>query len=194
MTEVEESRGTRIGRNLRRLREDALLSRAQLAQLSGVSEAAISKIEFSKTERPYRRTVKALSDALGVDLNDIAGESTPPLAFTEGLAAPLGEAPAAAKSFARVLREMQEAYSLDKPLAWSREDLERIAAAVESASPGNFGAALDAGLDDLALEIAMLSGAVSGRLRVRAKSASEQTTERGRQDAERVVRRLEAAA
>ncbi len=193
MTEAEERRGARIGRNLRRLREDALLSRAQLSQLSGVSEPAISKIEFGKTERPYRRTVKALSDALGVEINDIAGEKTPPLAFTEGLAAPLGKA-SVAKSFARVLREMQERYQPGKPLAMGREDLERIAAAVESASPGNFGAALDAGLDDLALEIAMLSGAVSGRLRVRAKSASEQTTERGRQDAERVVRRLKAAA
>jgi transcriptional regulator with XRE-family HTH domain len=55
------------GRALRILREDAWLSQAELAELSGVSHATISKIEQGRRPYPHNRTLSALATALDVD-------------------------------------------------------------------------------------------------------------------------------
>lgn len=57
-------------RSLRRHRELAGLSQAALADRSGVSQTRISELELGANIRPT--TAKALADALGVPLTDIA--------------------------------------------------------------------------------------------------------------------------
>ena len=57
-------------RSLRQHRELAGLSQAGLAARSGVSQTRISELELGANIRPT--TAKALADALGVPITDIA--------------------------------------------------------------------------------------------------------------------------
>ncbi|CAN5595836.1 hypothetical protein BH23CHL2_BH23CHL2_11880 [soil metagenome] len=52
--------------HLRRLRETAGLTQAELAERAGLSVKAISALESGRRRRPYPSTVRALSDALGL--------------------------------------------------------------------------------------------------------------------------------
>lgn len=56
---------------LRRLRVNAKLSGAQLAELSGISEDQILNIESGKTRSPRVTTLVALADVLRVEPADI---------------------------------------------------------------------------------------------------------------------------
>ncbi|UFJ40526.1 helix-turn-helix transcriptional regulator [Brevibacillus humidisoli] len=57
---------TTIGEVIRRLREKANLTLTQLAHLSGISKAAISKIENGETKRPEFRTIKPIAEVLDI--------------------------------------------------------------------------------------------------------------------------------
>lgn len=58
--------------NLKKLREKAGLSQPQLAQLSGVSQQSISKIESeTKGYSPRHETLVSIGNALGVHLDEI---------------------------------------------------------------------------------------------------------------------------
>lgn len=55
------------GDAVRALREDAWFSQEELAEISGVSAATISKIEQGRRPQPHPKTMKALAKALKVD-------------------------------------------------------------------------------------------------------------------------------
>jgi len=58
--------------NLKKLREKAELSQPQLAQLSGVSQQTISKIEMEEDGySPKHDTLVSIGNALGVHLDEI---------------------------------------------------------------------------------------------------------------------------
>lgn len=60
--------------NLKKLREKAELSQPQLAQLSGVSQQSISKIESEqKGYSPRHETLVSLGNALGVTVEELTG-------------------------------------------------------------------------------------------------------------------------
>lgn len=67
-----------IGDRLTHLRERRGWSMGQLASRSGVSRAAISRIESGDTPNPGTSTLARLSEALGVDLSEITGERPMP--------------------------------------------------------------------------------------------------------------------
>jgi len=54
------------GKNVRRLRLAQSLTLAQLAEISGVNQSTIHKIEAGKRPHPHLSTVKKLADHLGV--------------------------------------------------------------------------------------------------------------------------------
>jgi transcriptional regulator with XRE-family HTH domain len=57
---------------LERLREQGGYSRRQLADKVGMSAEAIRKIEVGETKYPHLLTVKALAEALGIPLQELA--------------------------------------------------------------------------------------------------------------------------
>lgn len=77
---------TAIGDYLKQLREQSGLSQVDLADLSGVSQSAISGIESGKRAKPQWETIKKLADALHAldstddqaDEEDIIGPLLPP--------------------------------------------------------------------------------------------------------------------
>lgn len=60
-------------KNLRPLREMAGLSQAQLAQISGVSQSHISKLEIAK-DSPTLKTLLKLAQALNVPVQALLDE------------------------------------------------------------------------------------------------------------------------
>lgn len=65
---------TDIGSRLRSLRESKKLTQQQLATAAGLSLSVLSRIEYGGTPDPRISTLRALAKALGVSLDDLAGE------------------------------------------------------------------------------------------------------------------------
>jgi transcriptional regulator with XRE-family HTH domain len=61
----------RIGRPLRRLREQKRLSQAALAKRSGVAQGYISEIEAGRKKNPRIQTLKKIARALGVPMREL---------------------------------------------------------------------------------------------------------------------------
>lgn len=59
------------------LRQKAFLSQAELAERSGLSVAAIQKIEYGKVAQPYGSTIRKLATALGVEPDALIVKDTP---------------------------------------------------------------------------------------------------------------------
>jgi transcriptional regulator with XRE-family HTH domain len=76
--------GQIVGRNVRAVRAEQLLSQRELAERSGVAKITIATMELGKSARPRRRTVEKLADALGVSAEDL---------IREDLTRPKAEAP-----------------------------------------------------------------------------------------------------
>jgi len=57
-----------IGEQIRRAREKQGMSRKALARLAEISSDSVRKIEDGDTPNPGIRTVKALAEALGIEL------------------------------------------------------------------------------------------------------------------------------
>lgn len=67
-----------LGSNLRRLRKARSLSLTELARMSGVGKATLSKLE-SETGNPTVETLWSLANALGVGISEILTESIAPM-------------------------------------------------------------------------------------------------------------------
>jgi transcriptional regulator with XRE-family HTH domain len=65
----------KIGRNLRQLREDRLLTQEELGEAAGVSRDQISRIERNEVD-PRFSTIRKLAKALDIDPRELTkGES-----------------------------------------------------------------------------------------------------------------------
>jgi len=80
MVSVTECTGYVVatGRRLALVRERRGWSMGQLSDRSGVSRAAISRIESGTTPSPGAETLRKLSEALGVPLSELTGERPAP--------------------------------------------------------------------------------------------------------------------
>ena len=58
---------------LRRLRGHLKLTQVQLSQRSGVSQRLISDLETGGTKKPSYDVVRAMSDAMGLTTDELAG-------------------------------------------------------------------------------------------------------------------------
>ena len=66
---------------LRQLRDAAALTQEELAERAGLTGNAVGALERGERRRPYPHTVRALSDALGLDgarRVELAGSAAPP--------------------------------------------------------------------------------------------------------------------
>lgn len=70
----------RLGEHLREVREQRGLTRAELAEASGVAAATVAKIEQKRTVDPGFFTIAALGRTLGIDLQQLVHLTDPPLA------------------------------------------------------------------------------------------------------------------
>jgi transcriptional regulator with XRE-family HTH domain len=61
----------RIGRVLKRLREDKGLSQAALAKRSGVAQGYISQMEAGEKKNPGIETLRKIARALGVPVTEL---------------------------------------------------------------------------------------------------------------------------
>lgn len=118
---------------LRRIREEAGLSQAQLARESGVDRATINKIEQGKRS-PSIATLESLSRALGVEVADFFPKSQSPLPLDDQQRASgikVGEA------FFVPLREgeEQDTVTIEIHPVWLFEGNEPILRAMRKASP-----------------------------------------------------------
>ncbi|MEV7339550.1 helix-turn-helix transcriptional regulator [Streptomyces sp. NPDC093544] len=75
LTPEEHERGERLGRLLREAR--AGRSMAQVAAHAGISAETLRKIETGRAPTPAFFTVAALARALGLSMDDLAGECVP---------------------------------------------------------------------------------------------------------------------
>jgi transcriptional regulator with XRE-family HTH domain len=62
-----------LGQRLKRLREAAGLSQQDLAVRAGLSVSVVSQIEQGRKTDPRMTTVLFLAEALGVDVQELAG-------------------------------------------------------------------------------------------------------------------------
>lgn len=62
---------TDIGTYIADLRNEKRMSQRELAEKSGISNTEISRIEAGKRSNPTPATLKALSDALGIEYRDM---------------------------------------------------------------------------------------------------------------------------
>lgn len=60
--------------NLRKAREDNNMTQEELEELSGISQSMISALETGKIPNPTVATIKALSQALQIDFNELVKE------------------------------------------------------------------------------------------------------------------------
>ncbi|WP_127355949.1 DUF488 family protein, N3 subclade [Actinacidiphila soli] len=72
---LQHQYGARLAARLRSLREQEGLSRAQLAEATGVSVRTLERIETATTAAPGLFTVAALADALGVSLDELVAHA-----------------------------------------------------------------------------------------------------------------------
>ncbi|QNP71969.1 helix-turn-helix domain-containing protein [Streptomyces roseirectus] len=94
-----------FGQRLRRLRSDAGLSQEALAHAAGVSVRALADMERGRTRGPQRRTVQALSEALGLT-DDAAAELEK--AAAEGRPRPRADLGPAAPTALALPRDIQD--------------------------------------------------------------------------------------
>lgn len=66
-----------FGNNLKNVRNRLNVSQEQLQKMSGISQAAISKLELGKSSATIY-TAQKLADALKVSIYDLIGEPAPP--------------------------------------------------------------------------------------------------------------------
>ena len=64
----------KIGDNLRRVREERLMTQQELADLAGLGVASVVRIENDRTD-PRFSTIKKLAEALGVDPKELTKTS-----------------------------------------------------------------------------------------------------------------------
>jgi transcriptional regulator with XRE-family HTH domain len=64
-----------IKENLRNAREQKGMTQEELEQLSGISQSMISALENGKIPNPTIGTVRALSQALDIDINELVKET-----------------------------------------------------------------------------------------------------------------------
>ncbi len=62
--------GVKIGKNLKRLREDQLMTQAELAEAAGIALSSLVRIENDQVE-PRFRTIRKLAAALRVDHREL---------------------------------------------------------------------------------------------------------------------------
>ena len=72
---ADDTPGKAIGRRLRALREDQLLSRPELAKRAGVGVATIDHVERGISARPRRTTLEKLARPLGVSVEELISGS-----------------------------------------------------------------------------------------------------------------------
>lgn len=70
--------GTRVGTNLRRIRNERNISLSELSRRSGIAKATLSTLE-SGIGNPTVQTLSELSDALGIMPGDLIADRTPRL-------------------------------------------------------------------------------------------------------------------
>ncbi len=71
-----------IGENVKKMREEQRLSQKDLSLMAGVQQSTISYIECGE-KNPSVDTAIKIAEALGVDLNTLAGVKTVPYASNE---------------------------------------------------------------------------------------------------------------
>lgn len=64
----------KIGTQLKKAREQALLTQEELSERAGLGVPTISRIENGRVE-PHFRTIRKLAKALGVDPRDLVGDA-----------------------------------------------------------------------------------------------------------------------
>jgi len=74
---AEETPGVGIGRRMRTLREEGLMSRPELAERAGVHHITIDHIERGLVARPRRTTLDKIAAGLGVSAGDLIGAPQP---------------------------------------------------------------------------------------------------------------------
>lgn len=62
----------KIGTQVRRAREQALLTQEELAERAGIGTATLNRIEKDRVE-PHFRTIRKIAKALDVDARDLIG-------------------------------------------------------------------------------------------------------------------------
>ena len=62
-----------IGENVRRLRIREAMTQRELAQLAGITETTLSRVERDERE-PHMSTVRKLAEALGVHPRELIGD------------------------------------------------------------------------------------------------------------------------
>ena len=62
--------GVKIGKNLKRVREDRLLTQAELAEAAGIAQSSLVRIENDQVE-PRFSTIRKLAQALDVDHREL---------------------------------------------------------------------------------------------------------------------------
>ncbi|SES32052.1 Uncharacterized conserved protein, DUF488 family [Streptomyces sp. yr375] len=72
---LQRAQGKRLAMHLRRLRSQRDWSRAQLADLAGISPRTLERIEAETTSNPGLFTVAALADAFGVSVDELVREA-----------------------------------------------------------------------------------------------------------------------
>jgi transcriptional regulator with XRE-family HTH domain len=62
--------GVKIGKNLRRVREDRLMTQQELAEAADLNLSTVMRIETDRVE-PRFSTIRKLANALGVDAREL---------------------------------------------------------------------------------------------------------------------------
>jgi len=64
-----------LAQNLRRLRNKAKLTQAELAERAAVPQQTVSRLELGAAIDPRYSTLRALADVLDISTDDLAGKS-----------------------------------------------------------------------------------------------------------------------
>lgn len=80
--------GQDLGQRVRELRRRRRWSQRDLAQVAGVQNSTLARIESGETPNPKMRTLRALADAFGVGLEELTGQQPvrPRASITAGVA------------------------------------------------------------------------------------------------------------
>lgn len=112
---MNDEGSTPFGQLLRRWREAAGLTQAELAERAGISDKAIGALESGRRQRPYPSTIRALADALGLSeeqraelLAAVPSRSGPPRQGTARSSVSLPSAPAPIIGRERELSDIAE--------------------------------------------------------------------------------------
>lgn len=78
----EMARTAEMGVRIAELREEKAMTQVELAKKAGISPSTLSLIESGKVERPQRVTIRRISEALGVEPQELRGK--PPTQVISG--------------------------------------------------------------------------------------------------------------